>query len=313
MPSTVSISAIGLTHQENTVLGVAVNLLSAFEVAVHLLPAGDAGGHIAVVNSESDAGRHYVPAPFQKQLVLAEREGRGDNRQYLLKPIRVQALKDALLELIAAAAPAANDRPAAAKQARGTPLFYSLVDAIIEHRLVRLKGSGIQLMVHGPSRSLYAQAAVADLVTLIEGGGGVQADTLGEADFMQACRGAREVKLQDLLWTAARHGGVGELRPGHSLEQRVRLTLWPRFAPRDSKPEYLRLSAALTAQPMTLQQAADRCAAPLPLVLDFFNAALALGIVEVSAAPVAPPPAPKKPSGQRAGLLAMIARRLAFR
>lgn len=327
--SEVTLSMLGLSSQEGTVVNVAANLLAALEHNIKVLGDGDASGDIVLLSPASEAGRAALArlGAHQRAVLFVDSEGDAKGQPALIRPVRVQALRDLLVELVprlparsasakpAVVAPAAPQVTAAATApsiALPANLFYLLLDAVLKHELVRIEHEGSIVLIHGPTQCIYTQADGAALAKLSKlQPAAVQSEKLGQSDFMRAAKGLPMSRLHDLIWLAERHGSQGALLAGHSCDVPVHLKVWPKFNNRHVRPEYLKLAAMLSKQPLTLSALAVSSGVALPQVIDFYNAAVAFGVIErmESAPVVVPPPKPAASSG----LLGKIARKLALK
>lgn len=327
--SRVTLSAVGLTPQEGTVVNVVANLLVALDHAVKVLDAGDISGDIVLINHASEAGRAALGqlGKAQRVVLFVDSDGdAGSGYPALTRPVRVQTLRDLLIDLVArlpgldqaaTQAPAAVSpaRPVSAVQPVAHPqtLFYLLLDAVIARSLLRINNSSNDIvLIHGPTQCIYTQADGPALDRMSKQvSGTLLTQTLTESDFMRAARGISLTRLHDLLWLAERHGSHGALLLGHSLDVPVRLKVWPKFNSRHVRPEYLKLAALLSRQPLTLRSLAETSGVALPRVIDFYNASVAFGVIEkMESAPVVTLPLRPSASG---GLLGKIAQRLALK
>lgn len=324
--SKVNLSVIGLSPQEGTVVNVVANLLAALDHSVNVLAAGDLSGDIVLISHDSDAGRAALGNLGKEQRAVLFVDNEGEIRGYptLIRPVRVQTLRDLLVDLVpslpqrsaAAPAPAVTPvaKPASAAPAKAQPatLFYLLLDAAIDHSLLSVTGSqGEVVLLHGPTQCIYTRADGPALEALAkQAPEALQTQRLNESDFMRATKGMSLIRQHDLIWLAERHGARGALLQGHSSEVPVRLKLWPKFNSRHVRPEYLKLAALLSKQPLTLRALAETSGVALSQVIDFYNASVAFGVIEkMESAPVVTPP----PKTSGSGLLGKIAKRLALK
>lgn len=334
--NTITLSTAGLSTQEGTVVGVAANLLAALDFSFRVLEAGDLSGEIMLINPASDVGREALSqlGDGQRALLVVDNEDAGSSGHFrVVRPLRVQTLLDALTEQVAYVRPIGGKAviPAtAAKSAVATPqgrtpavaqsssgplpltLFYLLLNAMHHHSLVRVVCSGGSLLlIHGPTQTVYTRADGMSLEKMAQQSGDtLKAERLSESDFMQATKGMSLTRMHDVIWLAERYGSRGQLLPGHSLDVPVQLRIWPKFNNRHVQPENLKLAALLSKHPITLRNLAEVSGVEMPLVIDFYNASVAFGVIEKQES--APQVVLAKPA-QSGGLLGRIARRLALK
>lgn len=331
---TITLSAVGLSAQEGTVVNVAANLLAALDYTFKVLDAGDTSAEILLINPTSAEGRGALAAlsSGQRAVLIVDNDEAGRGHPSVVRPLRVQTLLDALTEQVAyvrpptaVAASAAQQAPAAQPKAAATAvgsaapsgpmpvtLFYLLINAVIGRTLVRVQCShGTVLLIHGPSKCVYTQADSVSLEKLAQQSGeALVAQKMGESDFMHAAKGMPLTRLHDVIWLAERYGARGQLLPGHSLDIPVRLKVWPKFNNRHVQPANLKLAALLSKHPITLRALAASSDVPLSQVIDFYNASVAFEVIEKQeSAPQITPPK----SAKSGGLLSRIAMRLAMK
>jgi len=325
----VTLSAIGLSPQEGTVVNVVANLLVALDHSVKVLDSGDMTGDIVLIGHASEAGRTALGNldKGQRAVLFVDNEGEISGYPMLIRPVRVQTLRDLLVDLVPriptqakAVTPVQPSsrpsiKPATATAATEHPdtLFYLLLDAALNHTLLRINnGEHAVVHIHGPTQCIYTQVDGAGLEQMSKlAPEALQVQKLAESDFMRATKGISLTRLHDVIWLAERHGSHGALLSGHSIDVPVRLKVWPKFNSRHVRPDYLKLAALLSKQPLTLRTLAEISGVTLPHVIDFYNASVAFGVIEkMETAPVVTPPL--KPSAS-SGLLGKIARRLALK
>jgi len=334
--SDITLSVVGLSVQEGTVVNVAANLLAALEHRVQVLQADDASGDIVLLDPASEKGRAALGNldDGQRAILFVDNEAQHNSHPSLVRPVRVQTLSDVLTDLVArlparsvprpAVSTAATAKPATAKPATAATtasavplpvnLFYLLVDAMLNQSLMSVKciNSDSTVLIHGPTKSVYTRLDGMTLEKMSQQGpDNLQAQKLSESDFMQASRGMSLTRLHDVIWLAERHGSQGIVLPGHSLDVPVRLKVWPKFNSRHVRPEYLKLAALLARQPLTLHALAESSGVALAQVIDFYNASVVFGAIETMASAPVVMPVLKTPTNS--GLLGKIARKLALK
>ena len=98
----VTLSAVGLSPQEGTVVNVVANLLAALDHSVKVLDAGDNSGDIVLISHASDAGRAALGTlgKGQRAVLFVDNEGEVNGYPALTRPVRVQTLRDLLVDLV---------------------------------------------------------------------------------------------------------------------------------------------------------------------------------------------------------------------
>lgn len=325
--SEVTLSVVGLSSQEGTVVNVAANLLVALDHSIKVLGSGDHSGDIVLLSPSSEVGQAALSTldGGQHALLFVDDEAEAKGYLAVTRPVRVQTLRDALIELLqrlpANRAPRAKAPTAAAEMVTNRApsadlpgnLFYKVLDAVVHGSLTRIVCGGSNIvLIHGPSKTIYTRVDGMTLEKISQQPPEMlRAETLGESDFLQAAKGMSITRLHDVIWLAERHGSRGVLLPGHSMEVPIRLKVWPKFNSRHVRPEYLKLAALLSRQPLTLKALAEAGGVSLAHAIDFYNASVAFDVIEeMASAPVATPSPKPASSG---GLLGMIAKKLALK
>ncbi len=332
MTDVVSISTVGVDEKERTVLTVAANLMAAYGIKVHTLAQGDTSGQVVLV----DAGTPYERLGSQVLVQVDGSRGRVPGALMCLeRPLRVQGMREMLQELFdkytnhleAAArapvvAPAANKPPPAANGTaapvsngdRAVPdsLFGAMVVAVDDAALLQYSDAGRSVCIDGRQRLIYTDLDDAALAALCsEGGSGVKIAKLDATAFTSTVALLKPRPIAALVWSAAYLRAPGKDYSGTSLHSRFKLTSWPRFPARHSRPEFMRLGAMVTRNGMSLQELHETSGVELGLVIDFFHILLILGLVEFTLIQDKPVAQEKeKPTSKRQGLFAMIAKRL---
>lgn len=120
--------------------------------------------------------------------------------------------------------------------------------------------------------------------------------------------------LPQLLWSVGLASGRGQLLPWLAHAQTFKLRRWPDFVLLRHTSDFVRLSAALFRQPMTLAALSEVAGFPLAMTNDFANACDLCGYLEIVATPagVATPQlqSSQQPQGNRRSLFAKIRHRL---
>jgi len=88
------------------------------------------------------------------------------------------------------------------------------------------------------------------------------------------------VALDNLLWKAAIICSNGKILDGHVMDQPITLKAWPNFTRQSFDPMHLKMSALLAKESMSLNQLSSLCQIPIEQVINFYNAAFAVDLIE---------------------------------
>ncbi len=119
--------------------------------------------------------------------------------------------------------------------------------------------------------------------------------------------------LDNLLWLAGVEFSHGQLLPGHSMDHPVKLKAWPNFTRNGFRRSQFKLAASMASQSISLTALADSTGVPQEEVIDFYNAAFAVGLISRDAEQDNGKQKTKRAASQKRGLIGMIARKLGLR
>src|SRR5512143_533991 len=107
----VTLSAVGLSPQEGTVVNVVANLLAALDHSVKVLEGGDTTGDIVLIGHDSDAGKAALGnlGKEQRAVLFVDSEDVANGYPVLTRPVRVQTLRDLLVDLVPRLPPGSAD------------------------------------------------------------------------------------------------------------------------------------------------------------------------------------------------------------
>jgi len=119
--------------------------------------------------------------------------------------------------------------------------------------------------------------------------------------------------LDNLLWLAGVEFSHGQLLPGHSMDHPVKLKAWPNFTRNGFRRSQFKLAASMASQSISLTALADSTGVPQEEVIDFYNAAFAVGLINREAETHHDTQKTKHTTSRKRGLMGMIARKLGLR
>lgn len=88
------------------------------------------------------------------------------------------------------------------------------------------------------------------------------------------------IAIDDALWQAGIDCSAGIILKGHSLDKPVQLRAWPNFTRNSFIPCHLKLAAMLAKEALSLNQLQLLTNAPLVDIINFYNAAYGVGLIE---------------------------------
>ncbi len=328
MKQVARILPVGLEQQERTILGVVVNLLSAFDLDVEVVDDASEAPHIALVNGEASVGMEYLHSPDTApvKIVISATPLSGYGAHSLSKPVRVQALKDAIFELWTqnqesiqqveknlGSRSKAKPQPRPAKTEAGLraeqvqDLMLALLLARSQQKHLLFSGqAGHGVLLDGLHGQYYSGLSGEAMEAVCQQQG--QAQALGPGPFMSAIEGLEAKPFNDIAWSAARFGAAGRLYDGAELDHTLVMKAFPRFPRRHLRPEHTRVAAMLTKTPMSLRELEANSGIAMDVLIEFYNIGVVLDVLQ--AKPTEQREIRKLSGGKRGGLLAKIAKRL---
>lgn len=294
MSGVLSVHPVGLNAECKKILSVTLNVLTAGGCGVELAEQMT-GETVVVVDLDSDEGRAFYERDRRshRAVVIASEENSLRAEALIRKPLRVQALRNMLSDLLeqspegsgnslneVAAAPVTKSGGAVLPN---STLFYAMVNAVSAGLLLKVTAEGLAgaVLIHGPTRVLYTTMERSQLVQLAGmEGSALRVSPLEEFDFMKEARGVTSHRVERMLWLADEKGTRG-VAPAIAGEKTVfRLNQWPRFDVKSVNPAYLSLAALMTRNTLSCSAAARMAGVPLETVFNFYHAAKVCGVLD---------------------------------
>jgi hypothetical protein len=320
----VTISAIALNNTDSSVLKVAATLLEKQAIPVQLLEGTDTSGTIIVVDIDTPAGRDFYDHfdnPRQRIMLLLSSDTINDPRNPVIKkPIRVQTLRDVLIDICTGLAPKAKQAMSAEEKTKTIPLspptdpnnslFFLLLKAKQEKQVLQIFCSPYSPLFIDTSKEIVATSASRDTLRKIiqTSSGQLRSTKISSQDFEVLARGQLMIPLNHLLWSAALYGSFGQLIPKHSPDIPVQLKAWPNLSRLEFETDHMKLASIMAARAMTLKQVQEKFHISWDTLVGFYNAAWATGLLTVNPANL--PTVSVKKVADKTGLFAKIANRL---
>lgn len=326
MSTTLKVSPVALSNTDLSVLKVALSLIIKTKVEAELL--NDHSGNVFIVDIDKPEGKQFYTdfTPSKQSVLLLIASNMVEehyNQHFLHKPIRVQTVKDILIDIKQEMnSPRSNVRPSSShtdnqenSQHKFTPntnLFFTLLKTQKEQKVVQIYcPPHSALFVNGIDNVVATSAtkeALWKMTHLLNTG--INSLQLSAADFAILAKGQRIISLKNILWTTALYLSQSQIAaPGVTKQTPVLLNMWPNFSRLDFEPEHMQLTTLMTRQAISIEQAVQQTRLPESFVIGFFNAIWVMNLVTINPQQTNTPSSlPKVPI--KSGLLQKIANRL---
>lgn len=189
-------------------------------------------------------------------------------------------------EALAAALQASHETEAETKPKPAVPVLQKNTDhlfaLILKAKRDKLNlqvnvNNGPTLFINGASKTIWHDGDSVDLDTLLQSA----PETMSVAVLDNVDDPTGQIfALDNLLWKAAILCSEGEILEGHVMDQPITLRAWPNFTRQSFDPTHLKISALLAKESMSLNQLSSLCQVPIEHVINFYNAAFAVDLIE---------------------------------
>lgn len=325
-PKHLYISSPGLADHDLVALRTAVKLLAQTGQTFLLEEHYKKSAHLLVLDGESDGGRAVLKSSRagQVKLLLSSQPKTDKNIIAVQKPVDIGTLKNLLsklfvvmhAQLLKATQSAPSPGPGAAKSeiSPNGNVFDLLLDIKANRRRVVIKTEILPtLFVDGENRSVATKGSMDDLTKLIQTPpNSLKLKNIDDPAAFSNAKHPNISSLDTILWMAAIECSNGRLLAGHNVDKPVKLRAWPNFSRNNFRPDHLKLAAMLARNPLTLAELSQFSQVPYDDVVDFYNAAYSVDLIEVQEIREHTGKPKQKTDGKRLGLLTKIARRLAL-
>lgn len=322
MSHTFNIASVGLETQDRLVVNTATKLLSLDGIAYQVFDGEPGKAHLLILDENSAEGKHALKhsRPGQVKLVVSNKPASSKNTIGVPRPVELGVLKSVLRKLYsmlqtqmaAQQQTVAGRRNAQSSGALTKSLFNILLDAKAQRQILHLQSKQLpDFFIDGRNHCLATTATDTEISLLIKSPPDSLTITRMNPDSFAVHSNDLSIQsLYNLLWLAGIKCSKGKLLPEHKLDTPFRLRAWPNFTRNSFIAEHLKLAAVLAKQTMNLTKLAELTQVPITEVINFYNAAYAVDLIEFRAATdvVASPSQPR--NIVRQGLLAKIAKRL---
>jgi len=162
-----------------------------------------------------------------------------------------------------------------------TEHYFALIyRAKRDKKCLRVKSnSGITLFINGANKTIWQKApSNFDMDQLLTSKPeDLNVNTIHE---ITAEPEGQIIALDNLLWQSAIVCSKGKILDGHVMDQPITLKAWPNFTRQSFDPMHLKMSALLAKESMSLNQLSSLCQIPIEQVINFYNAAFAVDLIE---------------------------------
>lgn len=319
------ISAPSLGEQERTLLVTAVKLLMQDGRRFRVMADLTANAHLLVIDEDSSKGRHILQNsnPRQVKLLFSSRPTNRKNVISLKKPVDIPTLKSLLEKLSNKFLAQLQKKQAEQEQVTavkedGVSNSRSMFDVLLEAReqktVVRISSPACpDIYVDGLNQSLVSSASSQDISQIVKTSlDQLKIEALPGSGFAVHNSAMNVSTLHNILWMAGIECSFGKLLQGHDLTTPVKLKAWPNFTRYSFKPEHLKLAAAIAKQSMDLTSLSKVSGVAIEDVINFYNAAYAVDLIEVGGATNQEAPPQRKVAASHRSLLDKIADRLSI-
>ena len=319
--SNINISAIALNASESMVLRVSMGLLETAGVKTYALDKDDTSGNIVIIDMDNQEGREFYQqfkAKKNQALLVLSSESLNDTKNVVLrKPVRVQTLKDVLLDLCTEKSKTLFDSYKTQSEAPSSPdknLFFILLESRDEKKIRQIFNPPFPaIYVNGFDNVIAFSGSKDNFRKMMQASSNqLEIKSLAWADFNSLARGQIISPLADSLWTAAMFGSQGQIVQGHSADSPILLKGWPNFSRVEFDSEHMRLTSIMSKQVLTLKQLQAKTQIDYNKIVAFYNALWSVNLIQISPDYKPAKTEAKKVTAKKPSLFSKIASRLRF-
>jgi len=321
LKSNINISTIALDTSESMVLRVSLGILESAGIRTTTLNKGDNSGNIIIVNMDNPEGQNFYQtfkARKNQTLLALSSESLNDTRNVVLrKPVRVQTLKDVLLDLCTEKSKTLFDSYKTQTKAPSSPdknLFFILLESRDEKKIRQIFNPPFPAVyVNGFDNVIAFSGSKDSFRKMMQAQPNqLEIKSLAWADFNSLARGQIITPLADSLWTAAMFGSQGQIVQGHSPDAPILLKGWPNFSRVEFDSEHMRMTSILSKQMLSLKQLHSKTQIDYNKIVAFYNALWSADLIQISPDYKPVKTEVKKTVVKKVSLFSKIASRLRF-
>ncbi|MCV6639227.1 hypothetical protein [Candidatus Albibeggiatoa sp. nov. NOAA] len=298
--STLKVSPVELTNTDHSVLKVALSLVAKTQIQTELLTEHDRSGNVLIVDIDKPEGKRFFTEfkpSKQTQLLLISSEMVEElhHQHFLHKPIRVQTVKDILIDIkeeldtprnLKNSSQLLNKEPSQiAEFSPDKNLFFTLLEAQKNQKVMQIYCPPHSALFVNSIDNVVATSAKKETLWKITHllNTSINSLQLSHADFGVLAKGQRIIPLKNILWTTALYLSQSQIAaPNVTMDTPIQLKVWPNFSRLDFEPEHMQLTTLMTTKALTLKQAAQQTNLPESFVIGFFNAIWVMDLVIIN-------------------------------
>lgn len=325
MSMEIKIAVTTLSEEDSKIISSALQMLADAGKKFTTSLRGIIDAHLLVIDADTEQGDHALQSSTagQVKLLLATSPASGKNIVAVKKPIEIQSLKLLLEKLFdkmhdqlvrTTMMQVQTEHKVEIQQSTSCKTMLQVLLAAKNNKTV-LRICSTQfpdVFIDGTNNSMASTIPQTEVVGFVKQPlDNVVVDQLKSSEFAVHSNKMNIQSLHNTLWVAAIECSNGQLLPDNSLDIPIKLRAWPNFTRNSFKPEYLQLAAILAKQAITLSQLQQLSGVPLKEIINFYNAAHAVDLIDKVEKDTNEPAATKPAiSAQKKGLLVKIALRL---
>lgn len=324
-----SISAPGLNDTDLKVLQVAVVMLGDEDIQCSILEGINGEGEIVVLDIDTDLGKAMYQdlREYQVKILLSQNSKITEkNTISLRRPFRVTTLKDVLQQICNQIYAYIATHQSVEMQANNHDTNRMATEQCVESaflHMYRAKKENLCLKlslpgqpdvyIHGIEKTIYARGDNATFEVYFETGPSeLSWQTMDAAEIKNCVRDLTPHALDAELWQAAIISSNGKLMPGQRADVPVKLNTWPNFSRQGFRPDFFKIAAFLAKRAVSLNELSKLTEIQLDTIVDFYNAAFSVGLIEQSADTETVKNPQRVLNKDRKSLLGKLAERLRF-
>ncbi len=318
------ISSLGLEETELKILQVAQAIVKDEGINCELIEGHSTNGELVVVDYDTETGQSQLSAIRGSQvkiIITAGKPVQGKNTVTLHKPVRVTTLSDILVQIcrqiyehISKHPQSTNSATAPSTNQNQNTAFHHFLKAKQEKSTLKVTCPNCpDVYINGTDKTIFIKGAHESLETYyLPDNTCITSEPITPEVLLASVQGLTPHALDAELWQAGIECSNGQLLPEQQTNIPVKLKAWPNFSRQGFKPEFFKIAAYMAKQAISIDELSKVTQIPLNIIIDFYNAAFAVDLIEKPSGNQAQGTQQRSMSNSRKTLLAKLANRLRF-